>query len=89
MKQCHDEVPTAEPELPFILDADIRFGIEDRIHAASADFNLREWMAPPFSRPQHRRRCFCRLMARLNGVVVPRNHPRRRAHGRRERAAVL
>jgi hypothetical protein len=31
MKQCHDELPPAEPELPFISDADIRLGIEDRI----------------------------------------------------------
>jgi hypothetical protein len=44
MKQCHDELPPAEPELPFISDADIRFGIEDRIHASWTDFNAREWM---------------------------------------------
>jgi hypothetical protein len=44
MKQCRDELPPAEPELPFILDADIRLGIEDRIHAAWTDFNAREWM---------------------------------------------
>jgi hypothetical protein len=44
MKQCHDELPPAEPELPFISDADIRLGIEDRIHAAWTDFNAREWM---------------------------------------------
>jgi hypothetical protein len=44
MKQCHDELPPAEPELPFISDVDIRFGIEDRIQAAWTDFNVREWM---------------------------------------------
>ena len=44
MQQCHDDLPPAEPELPFISDADIRFGIEDRIHAAWTDFNAREWM---------------------------------------------
>ena len=44
MKQCHDELPPAEPELPFISDADIRLGIEDRIQAAWTDFNVREWM---------------------------------------------
>ena len=44
MKQCHDELPPAEPELPFISDADIRLGIEDRIQAAWTDFNAREWM---------------------------------------------
>src|SRR5260370_36299163 len=44
MKQCHGELPPAEPELPFISDADIRLGIEDRIHAAWTDFNAREWM---------------------------------------------
>ncbi len=30
--------------MPFIPDADIRLGIEDRIHAAWTDFNAREWM---------------------------------------------
>jgi hypothetical protein len=44
MKQCHDELPPAEPELPFISDTDIRLGIEDRIHAAWTDFNAHEWM---------------------------------------------
>src|SRR5262249_41966626 len=44
MKQCQDELPPREPELPFITDADIRLGIEDRIHAAWTDFNAREWM---------------------------------------------
>ena len=44
MKQCHDELPPAEPELPFISDSDIRLGIEDRIHAAWTDFNAQEWM---------------------------------------------
>ncbi len=44
MKQCHDELPPAEPELSFISDADIRLGIEDRIHAAWTDFDAREWM---------------------------------------------
>lgn len=44
MKQCQDELPPAEPELPFISDVDIRLGIEDRIHAAWTDFNVREWM---------------------------------------------
>ena len=44
MKQCHDELPPVEPELPFISDADIRLGIEDRIHAAWTDFNAQEWM---------------------------------------------
>jgi hypothetical protein len=44
MKQCHDELPPIEPELPFILDIDIRLGIEDRMRAAWTDFNAREWM---------------------------------------------
>ena len=44
MKRCNDELPHAEPELPFISNADIRLGIEDRIHAAWTDFNAREWM---------------------------------------------
>jgi hypothetical protein len=44
MKQCHDELPSPEPELPFIADDDIRLGIEDRIRAAWTDFNAREWM---------------------------------------------
>ena len=44
MKQCHDEQPPAESELPFISDADIRLGIEDRIHAAWTDFSAGEWM---------------------------------------------
>jgi hypothetical protein len=44
MKQCHDELPPAEPELQFISDPDVRLGIEDRIHAAWTDFNAREWM---------------------------------------------
>jgi hypothetical protein len=44
MKQCHDELPSPEPELPFIVDDDIRLGIEDRIRAAWTDFNAREWM---------------------------------------------
>lgn len=44
MKQCHDELPPPEPELPFIVDSDTRFGIEDRIRAAWTDFNAREWM---------------------------------------------
>ena len=44
MRRCHDELPPAEPELPFIADADVRRGIEDRIHAAWTDFGAREWM---------------------------------------------
>jgi len=44
MKQCHDELPPDEPELPFISEADTRLGIEDRIHAAWTGFNAREWM---------------------------------------------
>jgi hypothetical protein len=44
MKKCHDELPPAEAELPFIADEDIRLGVEDRIHAAWVDFNAREWM---------------------------------------------
>ncbi|WP_338693202.1 hypothetical protein V5279_43350 [Bradyrhizobium sp. 26S5] len=44
MKQCHDELPPPEPELPFIADGDVRFGIEDRIRAAWTDFNAQEWM---------------------------------------------
>jgi hypothetical protein len=44
MKQCRDELPPPEPELPFIADTDVRFGIEDRIRAAWTDFNAREWM---------------------------------------------
>jgi hypothetical protein len=44
MIQCQDELPPAEPELPFISEPDVRLGIEDRIHAAWTDFNAREWM---------------------------------------------
>lgn len=44
LRQCHDELPPPEPELPFIADADIRLGIEDRIRAAWTDFHAREWM---------------------------------------------
>jgi hypothetical protein len=44
MKQCHDESPPSEPELPFIADTDVCLGIEDRIRAAWTDFNAREWM---------------------------------------------
>jgi hypothetical protein len=44
IKQCHDELPPIEPELPFIPDIDIRLGIEDRIRAAWTDFNAHEWM---------------------------------------------
>jgi hypothetical protein len=44
LNQCHDELPPPEPELPFIVDADVRLGIEDRIRAAWTDFNVREWM---------------------------------------------
>ena len=44
LKQCHDEMPPAEPELPFIPEADIRHSIADRIHAAWTDFNVCEWM---------------------------------------------
>jgi hypothetical protein len=44
MKQCHDELPPPEPELPFISDTDVRLGIEDRIRAAWTDFDAREWM---------------------------------------------
>ena len=44
MKQCQDELPPSEPVLPFIIDEDIRLGIEDRIHAAWTNFNTREWM---------------------------------------------
>ena len=29
LKQCHDELVPAEPELPFVSDADIRLGIEE------------------------------------------------------------
>jgi len=44
LKQCSDEIPPAEPELPFIVDIDTRLGIQDRIQAAWTDFNAREWM---------------------------------------------
>ncbi|MCD9824036.1 hypothetical protein [Bradyrhizobium japonicum] len=44
MMRCHDELPPPEPELPFIADIDVRFGIEDRIRAAWTDFKAREWM---------------------------------------------
>ena len=44
MRQCHDELPPAEPELSFIADVDVRLGIEDRIYAAWTAFSTREWM---------------------------------------------
>jgi hypothetical protein len=44
MRQCHDELPPPQPELPFISDADVRLGIEDRIRAAWLDFHAQEWM---------------------------------------------
>lgn len=44
MRLCRDELPPAEPLLPFIQDADIRFGIEDRIKASWTDYGAQEWM---------------------------------------------
>lgn len=44
MLLCYDEVPPAEPLLPFIRDDDIRLGIEDRIKASWIDFGAQEWM---------------------------------------------
>jgi hypothetical protein len=44
MRLCRDELPPAEPLLPFIQDADIRLGIEDRIKASWIDFAAQEWM---------------------------------------------
>jgi hypothetical protein len=44
MLKCRDQLPPPEPELPFILEDDVRLGIEDRIQAAWTDFNAREWM---------------------------------------------
>jgi hypothetical protein len=44
LKQCSDELPPAEPDLPFIKDIDKRLGIQDQIHAAWTDFNAREWI---------------------------------------------
>jgi hypothetical protein len=44
LKQCSDELPPAEPDLPFIKDIDKRLGIQDQIHAAWTDFNVREWI---------------------------------------------
>lgn len=49
LKQCSDEIPSPEPELPFIHDIDIRLGIQDRIHAAWTDFNAREWIGATVS----------------------------------------
>jgi hypothetical protein len=42
--KCSDQLPPPEPELSFIAEDDMRFGIEDRIRAAWTDFNAREWM---------------------------------------------
>jgi hypothetical protein len=44
LKQCSDEYPPAEPDLPFIQDIDKRLGIQDQIHAAWTDFSAREWI---------------------------------------------
>jgi hypothetical protein len=44
MAKCRDEVPMPETELPFIEEADVRLGIEDRLNAAWTDFAAREWM---------------------------------------------
>ena len=44
MLKCRDQLPPPEPELPFILEDDVRLGIEDRIQTAWTDFNAREWM---------------------------------------------
>jgi hypothetical protein len=44
MRQCRDEPPPAQPELPFIDDPDVRMGIEDRIAAAWIDFEAQEWL---------------------------------------------
>jgi hypothetical protein len=44
MRQCSDELPPPEPELPFIADLDLRLGLQDRLHAAWTDFGAREWM---------------------------------------------
>lgn len=42
--QCGDELPTPETDLPFIVDLDLRHGIQDRISAAWTDYGAREWM---------------------------------------------
>jgi len=44
MKQCHDALPPAEPELPLFPMKTSASAVEDRIHAAWTDFNAREWM---------------------------------------------
>jgi hypothetical protein len=44
LKQCRDELPPPEPELPFIAELDKRLGIEDQIHTAWANYNAREWL---------------------------------------------
>jgi hypothetical protein len=44
LKQCSDELPPIEPELPFIDDLDQRLGIEDQIQTAWANFNVRQWL---------------------------------------------
>ena len=57
MKECHDEQPPAERDLPFISDEDIRFGIEDRIQAAWTNSNAREWMGSTVSQARRWRLC--------------------------------
>ena len=42
--QCRDDLPPPEPELPFIDDLDLRADIQRQLHAAWANFNIREWM---------------------------------------------
>lgn len=44
MLKCHDQAAPPLPEFPFILEDDVRLGIEDRVRAAEIDFKTREWM---------------------------------------------
>lgn len=44
MTQCRDHALPPEPELPFIVEDDIRNGLEDRIQSAWTDFRASEWM---------------------------------------------
>ncbi len=44
LAECANELPSPEPEFPFITDEDTRLGIEDRTRAAWVDFNAREWL---------------------------------------------
>lgn len=43
MAKCHDDMPPAAPEFPFIQQDDVRHTIEGRVRSAWTDFQAQEW----------------------------------------------